>query len=81
MDPIEAAQIFLGICDIVDAGCGEEDESEPALRYLPDRENLQSKRIWVPELNRWLRMTLSCKAIKTINKNGAHATLKEAGLI
>jgi large subunit ribosomal protein L28 len=43
--------------------------------------NLQSKRIWVPELNRWLRLTLSCKAIKTINKNGAHATLKEAGLI
>jgi large subunit ribosomal protein L28 len=43
--------------------------------------NLQSKRIWVPELNRWVRLTLSAKAIKTINKNGAHATLKEAGLI
>ena len=43
--------------------------------------NLQSKRIWVPELNRFVRLTLSAKAIKTINKNGAHATLKEAGLI
>ena len=43
--------------------------------------NLQSKRIWIPELNRWVRMTLSCKAIKTINKNGAYATLKDAGLL
>jgi len=40
--------------------------------------NLQSKRIWVPELNRWLRLTLSCKAIKTINKNGIYPVLKEA---
>ncbi len=43
--------------------------------------NLQTKRIWIPELNRWVRLTLSCKAIKTINKNGAYATLKKAGLI
>ncbi len=43
--------------------------------------NLQSKRIWVPELSRWVRLTLSCKAIKTINKNGAYVTLKDAGLV
>lgn len=43
--------------------------------------NLQTKRIWIPEENRWVRLTLSCKAIKTINKNGAYATLKKAGLI
>lgn len=43
--------------------------------------NLQSKRIWIPELNRWMRLTLSARAIKTINKNGAYATLKKAGLI
>ena len=43
--------------------------------------NLQSKRIWIPELNRWVRLTLSAKAIKTINKNGAYATLKDAGLV
>lgn len=43
--------------------------------------NLQNKRIWVPEFNQFVRMTLSCKAIKTINKNGAYATLKKAGLV
>lgn len=43
--------------------------------------NLQTKRIWVPELGRYVRLTLSCKAIKTIAKNGAYATLKKAGLV
>ncbi|MEM1083489.1 MAG: bL28 family ribosomal protein [Verrucomicrobiota bacterium] len=43
--------------------------------------NLQSKRIFIPEQNRWVRVTLSCRALKTINKNGAYATLKKAGLI
>ena len=43
--------------------------------------NLQTKRIWVPELNRWVRVKLSCRALKTINKNGAYVTLKKAGLI
>lgn len=43
--------------------------------------NLQNKRIWVPELGRWVRVKLSCRALKTVNKNGAYATLKKAGLI
>lgn len=43
--------------------------------------NIQSKRIYVPELDKWIRVTLSCRALKTINKNGAYATLKKAGLI
>lgn len=43
--------------------------------------NLQTKRIFVPELNRYIKLKLSAKAIKTINKNGAYATLKKAGLI
>lgn len=43
--------------------------------------NLQSKRIWVPELSRWVRVKLSCRALKTISKNGAYVTLKKAGLI
>ena len=43
--------------------------------------NLQTKRIWVPELNRWVRVKLSCRALKTISKNGAYPTLKKAGLI
>jgi len=43
--------------------------------------NLQTKRIWVAELNRFVKVKLSCRALKTINKNGAYKTLKEAGVI
>lgn len=43
--------------------------------------NLQKKRIFVPELKKYISLVLSTKAIKTINKNGAYKTLKKAGLI
>lgn len=43
--------------------------------------NLQTKRIFVPELDRYVKVKLTAKAIKTINKNGAYETLKKAGLI
>ncbi|MEZ5431817.1 MAG: bL28 family ribosomal protein [Verrucomicrobiales bacterium] len=43
--------------------------------------NLQSKRIWVPEENRFVRVKVSARGLKTISKNGAFKTLKEAGLI
>jgi len=43
--------------------------------------NLQTKRIWVPELGRFVKVKLSCRALKTINKNGAYKTLKAAGVI
>ncbi len=43
--------------------------------------NLQKKRIFVPELKKTFTITISTKALKTIQKNGAFATLKKAGLI
>lgn len=43
--------------------------------------NLRVKRIWVPELNRFLKVKLTARALKTIGKNGAYATLKKAGLV
>ena len=43
--------------------------------------NLQKKKIYIPELKKSIRLTLSTDAIKTINKNGAYQTLKKAGLI
>jgi len=43
--------------------------------------NLQKKRIYIPELKKYMTLTLSTKAIKTINKNGAYVTLKKAGVI
>jgi large subunit ribosomal protein L28 len=36
-------------------------------RFLP---NLQKKRIWVKELNRFVTVKLSTKALRTISKNG-----------
>ncbi|MBX2976771.1 MAG: 50S ribosomal protein L28 [Ignavibacteriaceae bacterium] len=42
-------------------------------RFLP---NLQKKRIWVQELNRFVTLKLSVKAIKTIAKNGTSELAK-----
>jgi len=43
--------------------------------------NLQKKKIYIPELDKSITLTLSTSAIKTIQKNGAYKTLKKAGLI
>jgi large subunit ribosomal protein L28 len=42
--------------------------------------NLQWKRIWWPEGNRWVRLRLSTKAIKTLERRGLESMAKEAGL-
>lgn len=42
--------------------------------------NLQWKRIWWAEGNRWVRLKISTKAIKTIEKNGLQAMAKAAGI-
>ncbi|KKU69952.1 MAG: Uridine kinase [Parcubacteria group bacterium GW2011_GWA2_47_21] len=43
--------------------------------------NLQRKKIYIPELKKSITLTLSTRAIKTLSKRGAYATLKKAGLI
>lgn len=43
--------------------------------------NLQKKRIYVPELDKTVTVTVSAKALRTIAKNGAYKTLKDAKLI
>ncbi len=43
--------------------------------------NLRTKRIWVPELNRFVTVKLTARALKTVTKNGAFATLKKAGIV
>ncbi len=43
--------------------------------------NLQKKRLFVPEINSYVTITVSTKGLRTIAKNGAYKTLKEAGLI
>lgn len=40
--------------------------------------NLQKKRFYIPEEDRWITLKVSAAGIKTINKNGITATLKKA---
>jgi large subunit ribosomal protein L28 len=42
--------------------------------------NLQWKRVWWPEGNRFVRLRLSTKAIKTLERKGLATFAKEAGL-
>ncbi len=43
--------------------------------------NLREHRVWIPELRKYMRIKVTARAMKTLNKNGAYATLKKAGLI
>lgn len=43
--------------------------------------NLQTKRIFVTELNRFVRVRLAAHAMKSIQKNGAYRVLLDAGLV
>ncbi len=43
--------------------------------------NMQTKKIYIPEIGKSVRLKLSTSGIKTINKNGAYKTLKKAGVI
>lgn len=39
--------------------------------------NLQTRRYWVPGENRWVRLRVSVKGMKTIDKRGIEAVLAE----
>ena len=43
-------------------------------RFLP---NLKTKRIWIPEEKRFVTLRLSTSAIRTIDKNGIGAVLRQ----
>lgn len=43
-------------------------------RFYP---NLQDKKFFIPEENMWITLRVSTKAIKTINKKGITAALRE----
>ncbi|MFT0851078.1 50S ribosomal protein L28 [Achromobacter sp. F4_2707] len=43
-------------------------------RFLP---NLQSRRFWVESENRWVRLRVSTKALRTIDKLGIDAVLAD----
>ncbi|MEX1137009.1 MAG: 50S ribosomal protein L28 [Balneolales bacterium] len=41
--------------------------------------NLQKKRFYLPEEDRWITLKVTSKTLRTINKNGITAVLKKAG--
>jgi large subunit ribosomal protein L28 len=43
-------------------------------RFLP---NLQKKRFYIPELDRWVTLKITTKALRTINRMGLYAYLKK----
>ncbi|MEM1245130.1 MAG: 50S ribosomal protein L28 [Acidobacteriota bacterium] len=44
------------------------------------RPNIQNKRLFVPELGRTVRLRLSTRALRTIDKKGLMAYLRDEGL-
>lgn len=40
--------------------------------------NLQKKRFYIPEEDKWVTLKVSAKTLRTINKNGISAVLKKA---
>lgn len=43
-------------------------------RFLP---NLHSRRFWVESENRWVKLRVSTKGLRTIDKNGIDAVLAD----
>lgn len=43
-------------------------------RFLP---NLQKKRIWIPEEKKWITLKITAKAMKTLDKKGYQAMMKD----
>ena len=44
-------------------------------RFLP---NLQTKKFYIPEEDKWITLRVSTSALKNINKKGISAVIKEA---
>ncbi len=43
--------------------------------------NFQKKRIFIPEINKFLNIEISAQGMRTMKKRGTYATLLKAGLI
>lgn len=59
-------------------GVGKKLTGVTKRRFKP---NLHSKRIWVPELGRFVRVRVSSRALRTIARKGAYRVLVDAGVI
>ncbi len=54
-------------------GIGLKVTGKTRRRFLP---NLQTKRLWLPEEKRFVTLKLSCSAMRTIEKQGLAAVLR-----
>ncbi len=59
-------------------GIGTHVTANTPRTFLP---NLKKKSIFVPEIGKSVKVKLSVRALKTITRKGAYATLKKAGII
>ena len=59
-------------------GIGQHVTATTRRYFLP---NLKTKRVWVPELKKFVTVKATARALKTISRNGAYSTLKKAGLV
>lgn len=59
-------------------GIGTHITSTTRRTFVP---NLKSKRIWVPELRRFVTVKVSVRGLKAMTKNGVYATLKASGAV
>ncbi|MGD9897318.1 MAG: 50S ribosomal protein L28 [Candidatus Methylacidiphilaceae bacterium] len=61
-----------------EGGIGTHVTAQTRRTFLP---NLRQKRLFVPELGRWVSLRLSARGLKTLSKKGVYATLREAGAL
>ena len=59
-------------------GIGQHVTANTKRTFTP---NLKVRRLWVPELNQFVKVKLTARALKTVAKNGTFNTLKKAGVL
>ena len=59
-------------------GIGQHVTANTKRTFTP---NLKVRRLWVPELNQFVKVKLTARALKTVAKNGTFNTLRKAGVV
>ncbi len=89
MIPYRLTTFMAKICAITKVGSvvgGRYSNATRATQFNPCGKirrypNLQKKSIYIPELKKSIRINVSTRGLRTLQKNGAYQTLKKAGLI
>lgn len=67
------------ICEVTGKKSLKGNQVSHAMNHsiIHQQPNLHKKRFWVEAQNKWVTLKVSTRAIRTINKNGISAVLKE----